>query len=82
MQPKPDFLDEIAAAFQDADVAAAYRHRPPYPPPSSISSRRSSSIEHVLLVIAQRLDQGRPLLRGLPPEALKSSSVAGYRLML
>ena len=45
MQPKPDFLgDEIAAAFQDADVAAAYQHRPPYPPPSSTSSRRSSSI--------------------------------------
>src|SRR5205823_213389 len=33
MQPKPDFLgDEIAAAFQDAGVAAAYQHRPPYPP--------------------------------------------------
>ena len=33
MQPKPDFLgDESAAAFQDADVAAAYQHRPPYPP--------------------------------------------------
>src|SRR5205085_11971194 len=33
VQPKPDFLsDEAAAAFQDADVAAAYQHRPPYPP--------------------------------------------------
>jgi hypothetical protein len=33
MQPKPDFLGyEIAAAFQDADVAAAYQRRPPYPP--------------------------------------------------
>jgi SAM-dependent methyltransferase len=33
MQPKPDFLgDEIATAFQDADVAVAYQHRPPYPP--------------------------------------------------
>jgi hypothetical protein len=33
MQPKPDFLGyEIAAALQDADVAAAYQHRPPYSP--------------------------------------------------
>jgi hypothetical protein len=32
MQPKPDFLGhETARAFQDADVAAAYQHRPPYP---------------------------------------------------
>ncbi len=33
MQPKPDFLSgEAGAAFQDADVAAVYRHRPTYPP--------------------------------------------------
>ncbi len=32
LQPKPGFLGvEAAAAFQDADVAAAYQHRPTYP---------------------------------------------------
>ena len=33
--------------------------------------------QHVPFPCAQGLDQGRPLLRGFPPEALQSSCVAG-----
>lgn len=33
MQPKPDFFgSDVASAFLDATVAAAYQYRPPYPP--------------------------------------------------